>query len=574
MISFFREKRILLSIIAIIAVILIQCAFSFRLTFKKDSVYSELSAIQKNNTFLNETFVHYMRWAGELVESAAENKEFQGELDRNKTDFGKWYFSFSGTKEYWALDEERRSIFDKFGPADLNLQNTARMIYGADNRNEKMEIYITQSKIYLTEIQSLFSRYIELNNTLLKNKQDELTAYTLTSNIILAALNAIIILIVIFLGYQILFSVNRSVINFKDKFSQLADGNLDSRIDTVTNDEYGAIIRRYNSFIERVTSVIEGVKQNAENISGSAAKMIGIVSDFSETTRNRSAATEEISASIEQMTMEMKTISSATDGQSKSIEELISVINNLSDLIKTMNSKVSESLESITVISGDAAAGEDLLSHMKANMDAVGKSSEEITGIVAIINEISDQINLLSLNAAIEAARAGDSGRGFAVVASEITKLASRTAESISSIENLISHNKRETASGISRVGESVIRIRKIMTGITGVAELIDTIGTLMKKQSAISAIVYKEAENVKNRDTEINNAVSVQNISMEEISSAITEIADLTQNDSAGIQIIADNIELLEKTAADLLSGTDYFTITPAQSAEKQPAE
>jgi methyl-accepting chemotaxis protein len=559
-ISSLKEKKILFSIILITAAVIAQSLFSFRFSILKDESYRELSSIRSNNAFLNETYIHYMKWSVELIESAAENRAFTGELDRNKTDFGKWYFSFAGSRQYWDLPAECRDVFDKFGPADLGLINTARMMIGADSQKERLEIYRTQTKIQLKDIQDLFTRYIALNGKIAAEKEREISRYTVISNVMLVSLSALIIAIVAFLGYQIIRSVKRSIRSFSEQFGLLENGDLGTAISAGGDDEYGALVRRYNSFLAKISAVISKVKSEAERLSESSAGMSATVNMLNDTTRQRSAAAEEISASMENMTLEMKNISEATGSQSDSLTRLLTVIEELSESIRTVNSSVQASSATIHSIASDARAGEELLSRMKLNMDAVGKSSEEITGIVSIINEISDRINLLSLNAAIEAARAGDSGRGFAVVAGEITKLAAQTAESISSIECLVAKNKAETDTGVSRVAESVARIRKIMTGIGDVERMIDIIKAMTEKQSGTNRIAADESGSVRKKDAEIRSAISIQNSSMQEMSSAFSDIAELTQKDSAAIQSIAENIGTLKLSAAGLFEQTNYF--------------
>jgi methyl-accepting chemotaxis protein len=558
----FREKKIQLSILMIIIAIITQCSVSMYLSFKKDFLTAQLTRISKNNLFIQEKFSDHIKWAEELIESIAENKDFQGELDRNKTDFAKWYFSFSGSKEYWAQDDEKRTVFDKIGSANLNLHNTARMIYGADSQKEKLEIFTTQSRMYLNEIHGLMTEFISRNQKEMHIREKQMETYRFYFNIFNICLGIVISIFVIFLGFNIIKIVNLSVHNFMDKFRLLSNGDLSAKIDTITKDEYGELIRQYNAFIDKISHVITNVKNNSENLSQYSKKMNEITVAFSESANMQSAATEEMSSSIELFSAEMTNISNATSQQAERLESLVSVISEMSKLIKLTDEHIGASSTTVHTISEDAQAGEETLSQMKLNIDAIGKSSEEITGIVLIINEISEQINLLSLNAAIEAARAGDSGRGFAVVASEITKLAARTAQSISSIDTLIKRNKKETTLGISRVAESVERIRKIMDGVKGIELMMNAITELTNRQSVIGINVKSEAEKVSERGDDIQGAVYEQQKSVEEIKEAITDIAEQASKSSEGADRIAENIAFLEKMAAELHTETGYFKI------------
>ncbi len=109
---------------------------------------------------------------------------------------------------------------------------------------------------------------------------------------------------------------------------------------------------------------------------------------------------------------------------------------------------IDESKEQSDKINMDARAGQDSLHNMNSSMQKAGESSHEMQNIVGMISDISDQINLFSLNAAIESARAGDAGKGFAVVSDQISKLAEETANSIGEINTLIKENSSEIEAG------------------------------------------------------------------------------------------------------------------------------
>jgi hypothetical protein len=171
LIKYFKERRIQISILLIIILVITQSILSLYLSIKKDFLYEELSGIHRNNLFIEEKFNDHLKWANELIESLATDKEFTGELERTKTEFAQWYFSFEGTREYLALDDERRSVFDKIAPADLNIHNTARLMLGTSSRNEKIEIYLNYTKNYLKEMQVILTKYIELNHKVALKKE-------------------------------------------------------------------------------------------------------------------------------------------------------------------------------------------------------------------------------------------------------------------------------------------------------------------------------------------------------------------------------------------------------------------
>ena len=127
----------------------------------------------------------------------------------------------------------------------------------------------------------------------------------------------------------------------------------------------------------------------------------------------------------------------------------------LTQIIREVGEAINEALNLFKNISEKTDSGNQLLQLMNKSMTKITDSSQEVTNIIAMINDISEQINLLSLNASIEAARAGESGRGFAVVAEEISKLADRTAESAKEIDTLIKINSEEIDQGHSKISRN-----------------------------------------------------------------------------------------------------------------------
>ncbi len=257
------------------------------------------------------------------------------------------------------------------------------------------------------------------------------------------------------------------------------------------------------------------------------------ISDFTENSQEESAATEEVSAAIEEITAGVDSVKSSADEQYRSIESLSSTMGALSASIGSMNAIVQDALGVMRQISDDAKSGEQSLRVMDESMKNIGESSREITGIVQIINDISDRINLLSLNAAIEAARAGDAGRGFAVVADEISKLADQTATSIKNIDDLIRTNESDITHGVRNIGDAVGKIDAIIDGIEKIVEKINAISAQMNEQTAANRIVNENSQLVKSKSEQIMNAMSEQRNAMDEISKTISAINELSQGNT-----------------------------------------
>jgi len=294
---------------------------------------------------------------------------------------------------------------------------------------------------------------------------------------------------------------------------------------------------------QRQNDFIKGVLQSSSSdIAGFSAELSSNIESFTENTQDQAAATEEVSATIEQITAGMESVTDNANNQFGGIEALSDIMGSLSELTDTMAGVVHESLFMVDQISQNAKSGESSLGVMNESMTKIGKSSDEIHGIIKIINDISDRINLLSLNAAIEAARAGEAGRGFAVVADEISKLADQTAESIKNIDVLISTNESEIQNGVHNITTAVEKIGIIIKDIEAIVDKIGTISDYMKKQTESNSIITDKSGHIRSQSEQILNAMEEQKNAVNEINRTVGGINEIAQNHSQRINDITES--------------------------------
>ncbi len=293
---------------------------------------------------------------------------------------------------------------------------------------------------------------------------------------------------------------------------------------------------RQNDFIRNILSSGSGdLFTFSESLSGS-------ITSFTKNTQEQAAATEEVSASIEEVHANMDVVKKNVDDQFDGIENLAETMAKLNRIILVLNGMVREALKMIEKISVNAREGEQALSVMEESMNNISISSKEITGIIQIINDISDRINLLSLNAAIEAARAGDAGRGFAVVADEISKLADQTASSIKNIDNLINNNETEIQNGTGNITTAVEKINFIISDINRIVAKIDEISGEMSMQTQVNEKANESAEMVRTRSDQILTAMNEQQVAINEISRSVCSINELAQGNTESSMVIMES--------------------------------
>ncbi len=227
-------------------------------------------------------------------------------------------------------------------------------------------------------------------------------------------------------------------------------GDLTKRLNINSKDELAQLGICFNRFVEKIEEIITSVKDSAAQLN---------------------AATEEISASSQQ-------ISDGAQQQSASFEEL-------SSSVQANASNATNANEISQTTSKEAEKAGQGMDHTIEAMSGIEKSSKQITDAVAIITDIAEQTNLLALNAAIEAARAGEHGKGFAVVADEVRKLAERSATSAKEIAELIQQSSKQVEEGVNLSKNAGQSLKAIVDNVGKVADQIQSISTATQEQAA-----------------------------------------------------------------------------------------
>ncbi len=274
---------------------------------------------------------------------------------------------------------------------------------------------------------------------------------------------------------------------------------------------------------------------------------------FAQNIQNQAASIEEITATMEEISAGSDQVSGTARTQSESMARLMELMDGLSRITSEMGERIEGTMRRTEQIAETARTGESYIIRMDESMSEVGETSKEMSGILGIINDISDRINLLSLNASIEAARAGDYGRGFAVVADEIAKLADQTSTSVKDIAALISKSDDEVRKGTAGVQDTVAVIREILAGVEESNGMIARVSAGMGSYMDSNRIAHDEVRGVKERSDEIDNATRDQKIAAEEVVGTITNINQMSQANAMAADDIKGHSRVIAEMAKDL---------------------
>jgi methyl-accepting chemotaxis protein len=275
---------------------------------------------------------------------------------------------------------------------------------------------------------------------------------------------------------------------------------------------------------------------------------------MSENTREEATSIEEIMATTEEISSGAESATHTVEDQHVAMESLIKSMEDLSDVMSGVTSRIESVIQLSGNIENTAETSVSTLNAMIESLKIVSESSAQMTSIIEIINDISDKINLLSLNASIEAARAGEAGRGFAVVADEVSKLADMTANSIKDISSLVQRNINEIRTGMKRIDDTVETIGSITKLVNSINDQTRDISEQMKTQHDINMKVNHDASVIKDKSDIVKVAIQEQKHALAEITRAISGINETTQKTVESADTLFRSAKEVDGMASELV--------------------
>lgn len=430
-------------------------------------------------------------------------------------------------KEFLEADRAELKAYAELREKGLALSKEHR-------KTDAQQLFIEKGDIAVKATEAL-TAHAQYNVELATREGEAAKALYKQMNWILLCVAALTALATIVVGYTIRKNVVESLSGLRATLGRI-ESSLDftERASVARRDEVGETAESFNRLTEKLQGSLRQISQQTQQVSDAATRLRETASVVTDSSSSQSASAADMAATVEQMTVS---------------------INHVADQAAEANQLSNESGQR-------AVAGEEVIhltvseiNEISATVQAAAsyvekldQDSQRVGEVVAVIKEVADQTNLLALNAAIEAARAGEQGRGFAVVADEVRKLAERTAQSTQVIAETISLmqvNARNTVQGMGEVGQ------RVEVGVERAREASDAI--LAIRDSSSRAV---------QRVGEISDAIREQGIASTSIAQQVERIAQMSEENHAAAVNTSDTASELDGLARQMKDVVSQYRI------------
>lgn len=365
---------------------------------------------------------------------------------------------------------------------------------------------------------------------------------------------AAIIVVLCFIISRIAAGIVQPIHELHEVAEQLARGELDVKIDIDSDDEIGAVavaidktvvrLKDYIKYIDEIANVLNEIAQGnlrftlEQDYAGEFGKikeaLLHIADTLTETIKGIRASADQVNGGAGQISQAAQALAEGATNQAAAVDELLATVGDISGQVRRNADYSKEAVDSANVVKQKIEMSNQEMRQLVDAMVEINNCSDAIRAIIANIEEIADQTNLLSLNASIEAARAGEMGKGFAVVAGEVGNLSKESTAAVQKSTELIQNSVNAVKRGMELVNQAAGRLVESVEGVVGLADMMD----------------------------ELSSAAHNEMNSLNEVEKGIEQIAGVVTDNSAMAQESAASSEQLSAQATTLNDMIDLFKV------------
>jgi methyl-accepting chemotaxis protein len=435
------------------------------------------------------------------------------------------------------VTKAEREHFQTAGAQIAQYQDTVGQIAAMDVATASM--LMSQADDHFQELNKTLGDLLRLEEKL--SKDQYVSSYTTFYSVL--AIAGIVFLVAVILPFMtslVMKSVILAPINETVKvIEEVAEGDLTKQIEIRSQDEIGQMAKHFNEFVLKLHQAINQVAKSSREVSSAAATL--------------DHATEKMATGVDEAAMQVNSVATASEEMSMTSAEIaqncITAVRSSDEANQAVNAGEQTIIQTIAVMNRISERVKESAQIIKD----LGDRSDQIGQIVGLINDVADQTNLLALNAAIEAARAGEQGRGFAVVADEVRKLAERTSEATKEISDTVNAMQAETKRVVSSMEE-------------GVAEVGIGTDAVDKSGQALKDILF-HINKVTAQINQIAVASGEETATTNEIANSIQQISQVMQHAARRIQQNAEASSRLAGHASELQEMVGQFRLAQAEA-------
>ncbi|GIN90003.1 hypothetical protein J22TS1_10540 [Siminovitchia terrae] len=425
-------------------------------------------------------------------------KEARAEIDRNIELYSKT-----------SLNKEQKELLNRF-ETELTQYNREydRSIEVIIKNDTKYFNQMNLSKLQI-ELGIIINKLIEINTVEAENENmDSRKTYTMVKAITLFNITLTFILC-IFFGFLISRVISKPLNRVVRLVEKVADGDLTETTDIQTRDEIGVLAQSVNRMVVNLREMIQKILNAAENLSASSEQVSASTVEIASASANQANAAQTMNELFAELSDTIHSVAKNTEQAAKLANETIKIAQDGEKVVLS-------SVEGANVVSGQMA-------NLEQNSNRIGE-------IIEVIDDIADQTNLLALNAAIEAARAGEQGKGFAVVADEVRKLAERSGQATKQITSIIKEMQDNTELSVTSVQEGLFYTQKSGDAFERIIKMVKDTGHKVTEIAGASEQQAAQSSEVLHFIENISAATEEATASSEETASTAHSLTELAE--------------------------------------------